>query len=630
MTPERWRRINDLFDEALRRGSSEREAWLHLECAGDEALYREVARLLDHHERVGRDDFLSPLPAWGAEDSRISHDSRDPWRSGGAETVDWSAPAPSMADERGFTPKAAIARSGQLLSTEARSVERGRLTALAAIDLFIAGIIVFLRHYVLKHQDVAIDALNVAVMLLLSGVFFLLVGRKHFTIRQLKSLELAMIVVFASFLAFTQYRMMRDDAANHDVVAATLVMKNTVQITSILLLTYGIFAPRAGWKEVALVLFPLALMPFATLFVLHAQRTGTMAWLFEPWSTSGSAPILFFGLDAMLLLILAAGSCYGVDVNSRLREQVAAAKQVGQYRLGRKIGSGGMGEVYLAEHQLLKRPCALKLIRPEFLTDPRAVERFEREVRITATLSCRNIIEVFDYGRTEDGSYFYVMEYLPSLTLADLVARHGPLSPGRAVHLLCQICQALRQAHAAGLIHRDIKPANILVTRVGIHHDVAKLLDFGLVRSVVGNDDPKLTRDGGIVGTPAFMSPEQAQSSAEIDERSDIYALGAVAYFLLTGRPPFNGGDTLSVLLALTSEPVLPPSQRQLGIPDDLEAIVLKCLAKHPRDRFQDAEDIETALLSCECAGTWRPEQAQRWWAEFQPTRDARLEVTAV
>ena len=195
----------------------------------------------------------------------------------------------------------------------------------------------------------------------------------------------------------------------------------------------------------------------------------------------GTTPLALFGFDAMILLILAVGSAFGAHTISRLRRQVTEARQLGQYRLRRRIGAGGMGEVYLAEHQLLKRPCALKLIRPDSVADPRALARFEREVRLTATLSHPNTVEIYDYGRTEDGTYYYVMEYLPGLSLEELVERHGPLPPGRVVYLLRQVCGALREAHAAGLIHRDIKPSNIFAARRGGMDDVAKLLDFGLV-----------------------------------------------------------------------------------------------------------------------------------------------------
>ena len=219
-----------------------------------------------------------------------------------------------------------------------------------------------------------------------------------------------------------------------------------------------------------------------------------------------------------------------------------------------------MGEVYLAEHQLLKRPCAVKLIRPGDATDPRALERFEREVRLTATLSHPNTVEIYDYGRTEDGTYYYVMEYLPGLSLAELVERHGPLPPGRAVYLLRQVCGALREAHAAGLIHRDIKPSNIFAARRGGMDDVAKLLDFGLVRPAATTGAAHLSGEGQILGTPLFMSPEQARGGRELDERSDIYSLGAVAYYLLTGRPPFDEGGGIGVMIAHARDPVVPPS----------------------------------------------------------------------
>ena len=316
----------------------------------------------------------------------------------------------------------------------------------------------------------------------LVGIIALLWSRWPIPLAWLKALELGMIGLLASRVAFVQYRLMLVYSLRDDPMMAQLTMKNVVLLTAILILTYGLYVPKS-WRRAALVVGPLALLPFATLLVLYLQHPEAMGWLGQGWRRSrrphGSFCSVF---DAMILLMLAVGSTFGARTMSRLRREVAEARQLGQYRLRRRIGAGGMGEVYLAEHQLLKRPCAVKLIRPGDAADPRALERFEREVRLTATLSHPNTVEIYDYGRAEDGTYYYVMEYLPGLSLAELVERHGPLPPARAVYLLRQVCGALREAHAAGLIHRDIKPSNIFAARRGGMDDVAKLLDFGLVR----------------------------------------------------------------------------------------------------------------------------------------------------
>ena len=298
----------------------------------------------------------------------------------------------------------------------------------------------------------------------------------------------------------------------------------------------------------------------------------------------------------------------------------ANSTQISQYRIHRRLGAGGMGEVYLAEHHFLKRFCALKLIRPDSAEDPNALARFEREVRATAALSHPNTVEIYDFGRTADGIYYYVMEFLPGLSLAELVERHGPLSPGRVVYLLRQICQALCEAHAVGLIHRDISPSNILAARRGGMDDVAKLLDFGLVQPVAREADRDTIGEGRVVGTPLFISPEQARGDRDLDGRSDIYSLGAVAYHLLTGRPPFNKADGIAVLVAHAKEPLIPPSLIRGGIPKDLERVVVRCLAKNAIDRFANAASLERALSACVCAADWDQHRAARWWQEVGHT----------
>ena len=319
---------------------------------------------------------------------------------------------------------------------------------------------------------------------------------------------------------------------------------------------------------------------------------------------------------AMQELVGCVGAITGAHLISTLRRQAFEAKQLGQYRLQEKIGSGGMGEVYLAEHRLLKRPCAIKVIRPGKAADPLALARFEREIQITAELSHPNTVEVYDHGRTEDGTFYYVMEFLPGLSLAQLVERHGPLPAARVVFLLKQVCSALREAHGVGLIHRDIKPENIFAAHRGGLHDVAKLLDFGLVKPGRDPSEQTLTQEGAIAGTPSYMSPEQSRGASDPDVRSDIYSLGAVAYFLLTGQPPFERDTQMEVLIAHARDDVVPPSEIKSDLPPDLEQVVLRCLAKKRDERFQDAMSLEAALNDCRANGKWTQHEATRWWEE--------------
>jgi serine/threonine-protein kinase len=269
---------------------------------------------------------------------------------------------------------------------------------------------------------------------------------------------------------------------------------------------------------------------------------------------------------------------------------------------------------------MLKRPCAIKLIHPDRAGDPQVLARFEREVRMTARLSHWNTVEIFDYGRTEDGTFFYVMEYLPGLTLEGLLERHGPLPAERVIHLLRQTCQGLREAHANGLIHRDIKPGNLFAAHRGGLYDVIKLLDFGLVKPVAEIHSARLTQEGAISGTPLFMSPEQARGLSDVDARTDIYSLGAVAYTLLCGKPPFERTSPLEVMIAHARDEVVPPSERLAGVPADLERIILGCLAKKPEDRFQDTASLEQALAECAGANLWTQAHAARWWQENEQT----------
>jgi serine/threonine-protein kinase len=320
---------------------------------------------------------------------------------------------------------------------------------------------------------------------------------------------------------------------------------------------------------------------------------------------------------AILLATAVAIAVFGSYRIEVLHKQAFEAQQLGQYRLKKRLGAGGMGEVYLAEHLMLRRPCAVKLIRPAQAVDSTTLQRFEREVRAMATLTHWNTVEVYDYGHAEDGTFYYVMEYLPGHNLEKLVEHHGPLPPGRVIHLLRQVCHALHEAHGVGLLHRDIKPSNIITCERGSVFDVAKLLDFGLVyESRLGKAVDKLTTVGTILGSPPYMSPEQAAGKSDLSPASDIYSLGGVAFYLLTGQAPFVRETVMQVFLAHAYEPVAPPSQLRPDIPTDLEAVVLRCLSKKPEERFPDVAGLEKALARCRSAEEWTQEEAAAWWKE--------------
>jgi serine/threonine-protein kinase len=275
-----------------------------------------------------------------------------------------------------------------------------------------------------------------------------------------------------------------------------------------------------------------------------------------------------------------------------------------------------MGEVYLAEHQMMKRPCAVKLIRPEKAGDPRMLARFEREVRATAKLSHWNSIDIYDYGRTADGTFYYVMEYLPGHNIGEIVENYGVFPAGRALYLLDQVCAALAEAHGIGLVHRDIKPANIFCAYRGGVSDVIKLLDFGLAKPTMDSSgDAQLTMAGTVTGSPLFMSPEQASGDDAIDARSDIYSLGAVMYYMLTGQPPFGGDNPLKVMIAHASQEVIPPRQIKPEIPAELEEIVLRCLEKDPDHRFQTVSDLRNSLRDVVVEDPWSSDLAAKWWS---------------
>jgi eukaryotic-like serine/threonine-protein kinase len=296
-----------------------------------------------------------------------------------------------------------------------------------------------------------------------------------------------------------------------------------------------------------------------------------------------------------------------------LRRQIRQAQRLGQYTLGDKIGEGGMGAVYKARHALLRRPTAIKLL-PAQKAGSDSIARFEREVQHTAELTHPNTIQIFDYGRSADGVFYYAMEYLEGTDLERLVARHGPMPPARVIHVLRQMCDALDEAHDRGLVHRDIKPANVILCRRGRQHDVVKVLDFGLVKALATDDQASTA--GVVTGTPAYLAPEAITAPTQIGAVSDLYAVGAVAYYLLTGTTVFRGATVAEVCGHHVHSAPEPPSRRR-PVPPDLEALVLRCLAKTPGDRPASARMLRDALVALPDAGDWTEAQAaERWQLE--------------
>ncbi len=304
----------------------------------------------------------------------------------------------------------------------------------------------------------------------------------------------------------------------------------------------------------------------------------------------------------------------------RLGREAGAARELGSYRLGRLVQRGGMGEVYEAKHRLIAKPAAIKLIRPELLADSPTVaevviERFYREAEAVAALRSPHTVALYDFGVAADGTLYYVMELLEGIDLQHLVSDFGPVPPARAVHIVRQVCDSLGEAHARGLIHRDIKPSNIFLCQLGLTADFAKVLDFGLVRREA-QQDPGVSSVLGHPGTPSYMAPEMVTGAAPVDRRADVYALGCVTYWLLTGKTVFEGGNPVQVMYRHGYDAPPAPSER-LGaaLPPDLEAVVLAALAKDPIDRPQTAEELARKLSECDTGPGWTGQDAREWWA---------------
>ena len=362
--------------------------------------------------------------------------------------------------------------------------------------------------------------------------------------------------------------------------------------------------PSSALRSTTIGLVALQPIVIATYWNLRQEST-------PPWLGPPSASLIMTMVWSLLIVglsVVTSRVIYG------LRRKVEQAMQLGQYTVERMIGRGGMGAVYLARHSLLRRPTALKVLETD-AAGAEAIARFEREVQTTSQLTHPNTVAIYDYGRTPDACFYYAMEYLDGFDLETLVGAEGPQPPGRVAHILRQVCGALAEAHGLGLVHRDIKPANIMLCQRGFQPDFAKVLDFGLVRTqTLGG--PDLSTDSTLRGTPLYMAPECILAAGEIDARADIYSMGAVAYFLLVGQPPFDGATAMEVMARHVRETPVAPSRRGVhGVPGALEALVLSCLEKEAIMRPRTMSALRDAVAAIDIE-PWTEADARAWWRE--------------
>jgi serine/threonine-protein kinase len=404
-------------------------------------------------------------------------------------------------------------------------------------------------------------------------------------------------------------------------------------------LVYALLVPGPRRYHAALAGAATLAGPVAVAGAWAAGAYGAAsAWAVAEASVAAAIPI---GICAAVSLLVIARNVRRAQALAAL---TADLDRLGSYVLERKLGEGGMGDVWLARHDLLAMPAAIKRIKPDLMAGDEEVDialaRFEREARATAQLTSSHTISIYDFGRTADGAFYYVMELLEGMDLVTLVERSGPLPDGRVRHILMQACDSLGEAHAAGMIHRDVKPANIMLCRQGREYDVVKVLDFGLVRTesalpqaplphpTSAEADQDLTLPGTISGTPAYMSPEQIEEGATLDGRADLYALGCVAYFLLTGEAPLRGESAMMTLaLVATEAPDAPSARRRRPLSPELEGIVLRLLSKDPRARYDDANALAGALRACPVTEPWSAQDARDFFAGSGLALDPRVDL---
>jgi len=451
----------------------------------------------------------------------------------------------------------------------------------------------------------ALRIIMLPTMWLVAGAVFVVARRKLLSAEWLLWIGMAFEVFIAAWISVSSVELSWFTAERVTILWSSV---------AVWVLVYPIIVPSKPKTTLVTSVFAAATEPAAVLAFV-AAGVGSMP------SASTFVRHLWPNVVAVVLAVAISGVIY------RLGEKLTRARQMGSYQLDTKLGQGGMGEVWKGTHRMLARPAAVKLISPDRLgadqaLAEKALRRFEREAQATSQLRSPHTIEVYDFGLSRDGTFYYVMELLDGLDLQSLVENHGTQPDERVVHILRQACHSLYEAHLAGLIHRDIKPGNLFLCRYGIDLDFVKVLDFGIVKQqeVAGPPGAQLTAVDMIAGTPAFLAPEMGIAQQDVDGRADLYSLGCVGYWLLTGQLLFEGLNAMATIVAHVHDEPVPISQRaEKPVDPGLEAIIMRCLAKKPADRPQDARELYRLLGDLDIAGKWTDEQAAEWWAKNRP-----------
>ncbi len=602
MTEERWSKIGTSLIELISLPPEERTHRLAMLEESDPQLHAEVESLMVAYGRadgeLNRDEGAALRKAFeGMDRTRLRS-----WASSPAAELESIAPMP-----RADRAKAGLWKHQVPPDLLRRAANR--LQALAAI------ITIALTVYFIIYTSLPVflgpelpqlpgptQVITLSMLLLSIGIYFLGRSRLLPPERMLDvGLAYEVALAFAGGVAIQFF-------------AGQLLMPSLgVSEIAVVILVFAVLVPNTPRKVLLAALLAASMDPIGDLlYGLRGGQTPTSAEMVRAYYAN----------------YLAAGvALLTAHQLTRLAREVGQARELGSYRLTRRLGRGGMGEVWRADHQMLARPAAIKLIRPDQLMNvgenrEMLLRRFEKEAQTKALLKSAHTIELYDFGVTPEGSFYYVMELLDGVDMQTLVDRYGPVEPARAVHLLRQVCDSLSEAHESGLVHRDIKPANVYVCRYGRSTDFVKVLDFGLVGPRAGIDAQiALTLDVSPGGTPAFMAPEQILGNHPIGARTDLYAVGCLAYWLLTGEWVFAGTTPMEALVKHAREEPDPPSAHsEVAVPSALDSVILECLEKDPERRPANAEVLGSRFADCVSDLSWTAQNAREWWELHQPT----------